>query len=238
MHMTKLAFLCATTLLFSACISGSDGGRGFAGGSDASDASSSGDSGGGDVGSAGDSGSDTAGNDATGADSGTDGSNSGTCTVDLSSEGTDAATVSFYDHITGPFTADDVSFETGRLVATVEARGNVGPMDSPVVSCDTSGGSFRVEAEGPEADGVDTTRFILGISTGYSGPGKYTATTAEGLEAEAAHSDVGGTTAGSETTCQFCMGENQRWGIYRCIGLTDTEGNKMHVLQGAFDCGS
>ena len=156
----------------------------------------------------------------------------GGCRIDLPMPGFDPLFATYTD----PFTAEDFDAMAGWVEMIVEIMTVIGPMSSPVVACTTGSGAFRVEAEGTEQDGVDETRMVIAIGSGYTGAGTYTVGTAGGLAAEVFHSDVGGATARAETVCQVCVEPGERAGLYRCRDLEDTAGNRLNVLQAAFRC--
>lgn len=156
----------------------------------------------------------------------------GGCRIDLPMPGFDPLFAMYTD----PFDSEDFDAMAGWVEMNVEIMTVIGPMNSPVVSCTTGAGTFRVEAEGTEQDGVDETRMVIGLGAGYSGPGTYTAGTADGLEAEVFHSDVGGAEARTAAVCQICVEPGERSGLYRCRDLEDTAGGRLNVFQAAFRC--
>ncbi len=134
------------------------------------------------------------------------------------------------------FTLEEAELTAGSIVTTMDIGTVLGPMNSPIVACTAGGGAFRVEAEGIELDGADTTRFVIGMTAGYTGAGTYELTLANGLEAEAAHSDVGESAAVDTSVCQVCVATGEMHGAYRCMGLQSEGGLEWHVLVGSFDC--
>lgn len=152
-----------------------------------------------------------------------DGNATSDCVIDMALPGP--------PEFSGPFSAKDLTAESGKVSLLVDVGGVVGPMDAPIVECRWDASGLVLRAEGKGYSGM--TGVTLSFAGAIQQPRIVDAN--DDLAASVSHEDVGKYEHDTSTRCQVCVEPGKKSGLYRCDHLSGTAG-ALTVLRGAFSC--